>query len=584
MRRAALLAGVGVVLLAGFEAPGAEPPLELLTASYLGTGEDDDLQGGCVAPDGTIYVVGNTGRPARTLPGGVKPVTFGEAVDDARCGCAFVARLSGDGRTLLQYAQLAPGIAIFTTVEANRRGVYVGGYASAALEELLADRPGLLREYPLKEEARRMADGTLLEANGITDGKDPIAGRPGLGRQGAPCVLRFSADLARLDAGTYLEGWQQVWEKNRVAKLGQTMHGPFLEHFWQPTGVALLRGGDVVVGHDGGYFRLLTDEDKALFPLHERMPHWLSFYDVCDWVSRLSPDLSERRWQQAIYTPETNPEVARRIKPGWPHPHFSSPRTCRMRTDAAENVYLCGWSASATSQEPWWSPYLWKLDPRDGRPVWKLYHYDPMSGGGNRMGGNVSDTAVLTVAPERGGGLLSALVADGGNTVMGWGPRGAEGGKMLDPIRGHNFGVKLVHFWGQVHRVDGATRDGVGGARIGPWAWVVDLAPLPKKHVLTVGRYNDAFDFTPDAWHSTSKVENPNAFLRVYSPEFDLVFSTALPGFVPFEVAPLGGDRWLIVGRAETGAPPAGGGLQPKSAGKTDGFFLIVGWRDPKAS
>ena len=39
----------------------AEPPLQIVTATYLGTAEDDDRQGACAAPDGTIYVGGGIG-------------------------------------------------------------------------------------------------------------------------------------------------------------------------------------------------------------------------------------------------------------------------------------------------------------------------------------------------------------------------------------------------------------------------------------------------------------------------------------------------------------------------------------------
>jgi len=51
----------------------AEPPLRLLTASFWGTPEDDDIQGAAQAPDGTVYVVGNVGAAAKDLPGGVTP-------------------------------------------------------------------------------------------------------------------------------------------------------------------------------------------------------------------------------------------------------------------------------------------------------------------------------------------------------------------------------------------------------------------------------------------------------------------------------------------------------------------------------
>ncbi|MBM4019072.1 MAG: hypothetical protein FJ288_12215 [Planctomycetes bacterium] len=566
---AALVAAIA--FLAGVAA--AKPPLDIVTASYFAPADDGDLQGAAAAPDGTVYIAGNAGAPAKDLPGGVRPTTLGAPVKEPKCGCGFVAQLSADGRRLLRYAEFARGIVILTTVQANDQGVYVGGYASEGLEELLKDRPGLMRQYPLAREMQQIA------ADKAAGKEDKIAGRPGLGRYGAPCILRLSADLQKIESGTYLEGWQQVWDKKRVAKPGRELLGGYQEYYWQPTSIALLKGDDVLVCHDGGYFRLLTDKDRQLAAGNEKLLDRLSFYDCCDWVSRLSPDLARRTWNKPVYTPPVDPEVARRVKDGWPLPHYSSPRTHRMRVDKDENIYLCGWSASATANEPWWSPYLWKLDSRTGDAVWTAYQYDPMSGGGNRMGGTVSDTALLTVVPDDDGNLLTSLMADGGNTVMGWSPKADMSTRFEVPIKGKGFGVKLVHWWGQVHRVDSKARTGLGGARIGPWGWVVDMAALPGRNVLAVGRFNGKFDFTDDAWAKESPIDNPNAFLRVFSPEFDLMFSTEIPGLVPFEITRLSPTRVILVGRAEKGAAPAKDAIQAKSPGQTDGYFMVLDWK-----
>jgi hypothetical protein len=353
------------------------------------------------------------------------------------------------------------------------------------------------------------------------------------------------------------------------------MEGNWREFFWQPTHLAPLRSGDLIVGHDGGYFRLPTDQDRELAAGDEKLAERLLFYDCCDHVSRLSPDLTQRVWHKTIYTPPVDPEVARRVKDGWPLPHYSSPRTHRLRLDKDERIFLCGWSASATSKEPWWSPYLYKLDPQTGNVVWKAYEYDPMSGGGNRMGGTVADTALLTVTPEDNGNLLVALLADGGNTVMGSSPR-ADGSRFEAPIRGQQFTIKLVHWWGQVHRVDGTTRHGLGGARIGPWGWAVDLASLPGDQVLALGRCNGPFEVTDDAWSKDSPAENPIAFLRLYSADFELRFSTLLPGIVPFEIAKIGPRRYAITARAEQSGAPLKGASGDKSPAKTDGYLLIL--------
>ncbi len=544
--------------------------LTLKSATCIGTAKDDDFQGACVAPDGTLYVVGNTGQPLGHLPGGVTPRRFGADGPDPRCGSGLLVHLSRDGSAVLHAARLGTGIAIVTTVAANETAVYVGGYASRGLEELLRNCPGLMRSYPLRDVVR------LHEASLAAGKRDPVGGRPGLGRYGAPCLLRFSKDCSRLEAGTYLEGWQQVWEKYRVAKRGRTMEGGYREYFWQPTSICLLASGDVVVSHDGGYFRLPAASDSEVAGYDAKLADRFLFYDVPDWVSRLSPDLGRRTWRHSLKTPSTDPAVAQKVKGGWPLAHYGNPRTHRMRLGAREGIYLCGWSASATSREPWWSPYLWKLDAADGKALWKAYDYDPLSGGGNRMGGQVSDTAVVTVAPADDGTVLAGLIADGGNTVMEWGPRGGEGVRMREPLRGKNFIVKLVHFWGQIHRLDDETREGKGGARIGPWAWVVDMATTPRSSVLAVGRYNADFEWTDDAWFRASPLSNPNAFLRLYSPAFELQFSTAVPGVVPFEITPIGGGRFVVVGRAASGVAPIKNALTPRPAGNEDGYIMIV--------
>lgn len=81
----------------------------------------------------------------------------------------------------------------------------------------------------------------------------------------------------------------QVWDKLRFFKQGQQMLGGYREFFWQPTSLALLKSGEVVVCHDGGYVRLPTDRDKELAGNDEKLAERLLFYDVCDYVSRLSP-------------------------------------------------------------------------------------------------------------------------------------------------------------------------------------------------------------------------------------------------------------------------------------------------------
>lgn len=560
-------------------AQAAEPPLRLLTASYFGTGADDDVQGAAQAADGSVYLVGNVGAAMTQLPGGITAKVFGERASEPRCGRAFIAHLSADFAKVLHYVELADGIAIFTSAQANENGMYVSGYASDALEPLLAGTPSLMPKYPLATEAQLIKEGRMLEANGLKD-KDPIADRPGLGRLGAPCVLRFSPDLQTITAGTYLEGWQQVWDKDRVKTIRPREMFP-KEFFWQPTSLGLFKSGDLAVSHDGGYFRMLTDEDRTLAGTNTALLSKLAFYDCSDWVSRLSPDLSKRVWRQAIQTPPVNVEVAKRVR-DWPLAHYSSPRTHRMRLDRDENIFLCGWSATHTAKEPWWSPYVWKLDAASGKVLTKFYEYDPMSGADNRLNGTVADTAIPTLAFDGDGNLLVSLFADGGNTVMGWSPQAVLGKRFEGPIK-NNVGVKLVHWWGMVHRVDAKTGEGLGGVRMtskgagaaGP-AWVVDLASLPGNQVLAVGRCNLDFPWSTNAWHRAEVDENPAAFLRVYDREFELLFSTALPGVVPFEIVPLTQNRFLITGQAKNPTAPVKAALFGQPRGQADGFFCVV--------
>ncbi len=566
---AIVTAGWALASAADVPPAAGTPPLTIVTASLLGTSGDDDLEGAAAGPDGTIYVVGNLAIAGQALTDAVQAHGFGMAQSDPHCGCGFVAQLSADGKHLLHCAEFAPGIAQFTTVQCDAHGVYVGGYASAGLAALLADHPGLMRTYPLDDELR----GHAAE---VAAGKpDPLAGRPGLGRYGAPCVLRLSADLAALDAGTYLEGWQQVWDKTRVAKLGKDMHGGFHEFFWQPTGLVLLPGGDVAVSHDGGYFRPLTDADRQLAQGDQKFLDRLAFYDTCDWVSRLSPDLATRTWRQPIRTPSST--NAKQVKHGWPAASYGNPRTHRLRSDGAGNLLVCGWSASETSNEPWWSPFLWKLDAASGEPLWKAYDYDPMAGGGNRMGGEVSDTAVTSVAADEHGSLLVTLLADGGNTVMLHSPSG-DWSRFEGPLRGDEFMVKLVHWWGLAQRVDPGTRHGVAAARVGPWGWGTDLAPLPDGGVLMTGRCNSAFPTSTDAWWSSQGDANPTAFLRVLSSDFTQRFSTVIPDVVPFELVRLGAHRCILVGRSESGRAPCREAMIASGRGGSDGFLMVLDW------
>jgi hypothetical protein len=164
---------------------------------------------------------------------------------------------------------------------------------------------------------------------------------------------------------------------------------------------------------------------------------------------------------------------------------------------------------------------------------------------------------------------------------MGWGPLGNQGKRMSGPVSGPGLGKSPAHFWGQVHRVDGKTLDGLGGARSGPWAWTIDVAGLPGKHFLALGRWNAPLPWTANAWWTSAEQPNPNAFLRVVGPDYNTVFWTAIPGVRPYELVPIGADRYLLAGFADKGGAPLKGSLVPGALGGEDAFFAIVKWRGP---
>jgi hypothetical protein len=602
----------------------AQTGLELVQATYFGTAADDDIQGAAPASDGSFYIVGNTGESMRSPPSGAMPARFGTDAANPQCGHGFVARISADGMKVLAYAEFGRGIVSATTVQVNSRGVYLAGYATEHLAPLLANVPGLVRQYPLKRDANPLQANNPNEAPGIPRNATTAPTLIQPKATGAPFVLRLSADLKTIQCGTYLEGWQQVWPKAR--NIGRKLVWPVeksfpgqtrwqcwpTEYTWQPTHVGLLKSGDLVVCHDGGYSRELTDAGRKLAATiadpaeAKKLLGRLVFYDVCDYLSRLSPDLDKRTWRKDIYAPTIDLETIKRLKPGWPHPHYSNPRTHAMKLDKNDTIYLGGWSASATSSESYWTPYLWKVKPEDGSVVWKAYEYDPMSGGGNRMGGQVADTAVFALAVDNDSNILASLLSDGGNNVMGWSPRAVLGEKFEGEAAGgagyHVSGV--AHFHGQIHRFAADTRVGLRRTRVGPIGWLIDLAATSDNGVLALGRSNYDFEWSDDAWQKGDKTENPTAWLRLYSPKLELLFSTAMRGVVPFSITRLSPERFLIVGQSagtlyrlalnetdktfEVKAEPNGGlastknAMFAKPAGNGDGYWMIVECRPPR--
>ncbi|MCS7180498.1 MAG: hypothetical protein NZ891_04005, partial [bacterium] len=394
-------------------------------------------------------------------------------------------------------------------------------------------------------------------------------------------------DLTKILAGTYLEGWQQVWDKDRVKRIRPREFFE-KEFFWQKTLIDF-DGDDVLIGHDGGYFRILKEEDiekakkisEGDEEKYKKVLGQLSFYDVCDWISKLDKDLSKRFWKTSIYTPTVNIDNAKIIKDGWVLSHYGNPRTHQLKVDKDGNIWICGWSATATKSEPWWSPYLIKIDRKTGKILQKMYEYDPMSGADNRMNGQVADTAITCFSFDKENKMFVGLLSDGGNTVMFWSPKAELNRKFEGQIKGEKW-VKLVHWWGMIHKIDlekiegivatGMTSKGIDAP--GP-AWIVDMVPMSNNDILTVGRCNHDFFWSENAFQKSSPEENPVGFIRIYSKELELLFSSALPGVIPLEIEPLSQKRYIIVGYALNSSCETKNEIE-KYNGKKDGFIYVL--------
>ncbi|MCM8802045.1 MAG: hypothetical protein NC827_01880 [Candidatus Omnitrophica bacterium] len=558
--------------------------LELSFSTFFGTEEDDDIQSACEGPDGSIYIVGNLGKEKDIK---VKKIIYGKEIEEPKCGIAFIIRFSPDLKKIINYAEFKKGNAIFTTVKVNKKGVYVGGYASEGLEEIIKSVPGLIKTYSLKEEVKLIKEGKILEKNGIFLEKDPIVDRPGLGRYGSPFVILLSQDLTKILGGTYLEGWQQVWDKYRVKRIKPREFFD-REFFWQKTLIDFDIEGNLVVSHDGGYFKIISDEEieraKKISEddeeKYKKILGKIGFYNICDWVSKISPDLSKRLWKTPIYTPIVNVDVVKEIKEGWYLSHYGNPRTHQLRIDKNGDIWICGWSASETKSEPWWSPYLIKIGS-DGKILQRLYEYDPMSGPDNRMYGQVADTAITCFNFDKEDKMLVGLLSDGGNTVMFWSPKAELRKNFEGEIKGEKW-VKLVHWWGMIHKIDLEKIEGIMGVGMtskgidapGP-AWAVDLGVLSDNSILVVGRCNHNFYWTEDAFQKSAPEENPIGFIRIYSKELELKFSSALPGVIPLELTTLKGKRYLIVGYVFNPSLNTKNEFE-KYNSKKDGFIYLI--------
>ncbi len=515
--------------------------LEPAAQQRLGTGPRDAVEGVASHPEHGLYVAGTLTEPTHAA----HTQLTGQPDNQSKYHTGFVARLDAQGKPIAAH-HFAKGLLMLTTVEVNDAGVYVGGYASPGMVAVLEKLGGF---SAVIGDAQRQTPHKVPSDHWTDDRFDPEAD----GR-GVPVVLRLSHDLQTLEAGTALEGWQSLWHVPR----------PLREDRWQPVGLALLSDGDVVVSHDGGYVRDPGQDNPATED---------HFFYVPDHLSRLSPDLKHRRWKHDIYTPTVDPDRASAIlnRP-WPHDTLGSTRTLRTRTDGS-HTYLVGWSPTQTGGEPWWSPFLFKLDG-DGRIVWRAYNPDPQSGGNQRMNGLVADSAIRSIHIAPDGHVLFAGISDGGNSVLRYDPR--DYNRNAEKLRGESWGFGgRTLFWGTVGRLNPDDPELLGGETIlgrdpknnrVQAAWPIDLVGLPDGRVAVAGRQTHGFRFTPDAWST-----QPHAgFLRLYDKDFRLTFSTALPGIKPMTMATWG-NRIVVVGQAITQADTTGG-----QAGGQAGVDVVI--------
>ncbi|MFP4053634.1 MAG: hypothetical protein ACLFV7_07210 [Phycisphaerae bacterium] len=581
-RRTCVLLSLVVLLSFGAaEAADADAP-KVLFAARLGAKGVDTAEGVAFGADGSVYVVGNSAKYWQCA----RP--FGKQAKDWSYPPGYVARYSPDGKEITGFALFAPGVIKLTSVVPGEDCVYVAGYASPGIQEVLDGKGGLISETKGRFTQRGKKVLSPREHH-----SDPDFSREN-DQRGVPCVLRLNSELSKVTAATLLEGWQTTWHVPRP--LGEDWH--------QPVALAVLSDGDVVVSHDYGFNDFSADGAFG------------RFYYLADGLSRLSGDLTQRRWKRDLYLPEIAAENLREHLFGrrrwletppenWPHPTAGQTRILRLRTDAKDNIYICGYSPSRTSGEPWWTPFLWRLNP-DGKRTLAVYSTDPMSGKKGRLHGDATDSCVRSVNVDAEGNILAATISDGGNSVLRkdpwdytrW-PKTPDGQKVGLGVGG--FKGRTL-FWGPVVKIDPDANALVGGQPIhgrhenggtAP-AWAVDVVPLAGGGTVAAGRFSEGFHLTREKW---ARVPAPgkektgdgkklrrryrrntpvnHAFIRVYDPRMKMTASVALPEVI-FREAASRGRRVAIVGRALSGKAPAVGSWSHPNCDETDGYLIVI--------
>lgn len=532
-----------------FSLPATAQIPEPVWDAHIGTGGADRVEDAFLAPDGSVFVAGTLAAPLENLGDLAVPPPLGAAAADPKYGVALLARLDPDTGAPTAVTQFAPGLLHLTNVLATDEAVYASGYATRGMEEIVHAQNGFMTDFG-------PAGDPPTSPTPFIHRHDPQIDKARDGR-GRPLVLRLTPDLSSITAATFLEGWHHIWHVPR----------PLNEDRHSPVGLGLLSNGDLVVVHDGGQIQPHPDTGERD-----------NFYHAPDHLSRLSADLSRRRWHTLVETPKVAPARARKLLgDDFPHDWMGNVRTLRLRVAPDDRVFVCGWSASQTMREPWWSPFLFQIDPLSGRKRWSGWTVDP-TGGGGRMRGLVSDSVVRSIAFDERGRLLAALNSDGGNNITRYLPNDYTVEK--PKLKGDSpWGLRgRTLFIGNVQRLDESREQRLAGANIhgrsnhtATAAWPIDLAALPDEHVFVLGRYTRGF-FFKHPWREASR---PGAFLRVYDPEFNLLFSTGLEGADLRTVHRRG--RLLVVSGATRKPRTLGrGALRAHHGGKSDGYVLLL--------
>lgn len=547
--------------------------LHVQQAIRIGGAGDDRLEGVVVAENGEIYIVGSLGDDSPLT--GVPTLVFkGRSTSSEHFTIGFVARLDRDGK-LLSAARMPLGVGELNSVAIDRAGnVLVGGYATSALEPAMTSLPGLLRTFP----SERMTVQTHTPRE-HTELSNP---QPDRSPQAAPVVLKLNAELSGLLAATYLDGRKTVWH----------VPAPLDEDMSQPTGIVPLPDGDVLVCHDGG---------PIVPPAPGEKPTHFHFYFAEDRVSRLSTNLDARRWRVELRSPPIDPaRASKTLGAPWRHDTMGNARTLRFRSDGADGAYLAGFAPSRTSAEPWWAPFLFRVDGR-GKLSVAAYTFDPTSGKDARLNGLVSDSGIRSVRVSADGSVLLTTIGDGGNSVLRRDPRDYT--RETSRLKGsaHGFRGRTL-FWGTVVRLDGKSMELLNGntligyhRNIAEPAWAEDIVDLPDGSVLAVGRHRRGFGLrdagepfflasrrapevdanAPAPARYQVQRDSWGGFVAVFDRDMNARFIGSVDGAC-FRECARRGERVAVVGTAVQGRGEPSGTRRIGPGGKTDGLILLL--------